>query len=62
VSEVLTATFPPRQGVHPEIKRAYHAIEAASKERLLAMIPDALRPDYAPFLLPRDGDASTVSW
>ena len=57
VSEVLTGDLPsPVKEFNPEIKHAYHAIEAASKAKLLAMIPDALRPDYAPFLLPRDGD------
>jgi len=57
VSEVLTGDLPsPVKEFNPEIKRAYHAIEAASKAKLLAMIPDALRPDYEPCLLPGDRD------
>ncbi len=56
-SEVLTGDLPaPVKEFNPEIKRAYHAIEAASKATLLAMIPGALRPDYEPFLLPGDGE------
>ena len=37
---------------NPEIHRAYHAIEAASKEKLFGLIPDALKPAYEPFFKP----------
>ena len=40
-SEVLTGDLPsPVKEFNPEINRAYHAIEAASKEKLFALIPD----------------------
>jgi len=56
-SEVLTGDLPsPVKEFNPDIKRAYHAIEAASREKLLGMIPDALRPDYKPYFRPRDTD------
>src|SRR5438552_9263042 len=56
-SEVLTGDLPsPVKAFNPEIKRAYHAIEAASREQLLRMIPDALRPDYEPYFRPREAD------
>jgi 5'-deoxynucleotidase len=56
-SEVLTGDLPaPVKEFNPEIQRAYHAIEAASKEKLLALIPDALQAAYAPFFQPDAGD------
>src|SRR5437899_3711707 len=56
-SEVLTGDLPaPVKEFNPDIKHAYHAIEAASREKLLGMIPDALRPDYEPYFRPREAD------
>jgi 5'-deoxynucleotidase len=56
-SEVLTGDLPaPVKEFNPEIHRAYHAIEAASKEKLLGLIPEALQPAYAPFFRPDAGD------
>ena len=56
-SEVLTGDLPaPVKEFNPEIQRAYHAIEAASKERLLGLIPEPLRPGYEPFFRPEAGD------
>src|SRR4029434_4776229 len=52
-SEVLTGDVPaPVKDFNPEIQRAYHAIEAASKEKLLALIPEPLRPGYETVLRP----------
>ena len=56
-SEVLTGDLPsPVKEFNPEIKRAYHALEAASKEKLFAVIPDPLKPDYEAFFRPHDRD------
>ncbi|PYM65485.1 MAG: 5'-deoxynucleotidase [Candidatus Rokuibacteriota bacterium] len=56
-SEVLTGDLPaPVKEFNPEIKRAYHAIEAASREKLLDMIPVALRADYEPYFRHREAD------
>jgi 5'-deoxynucleotidase len=57
ISEVLTGDLPsPVKQFNPEIHRAYHAIEAASKDKLFALIPDALKPGYEAFFRadPRD--------
>src|SRR5215510_7986955 len=49
-SEVFTGDLPaPVKEFNPEIHRAYHAIEAASKEKLLALI-------YEPFFRPDERD------
>jgi 5'-deoxynucleotidase len=46
-SEVLTGDLPrPVKYFNPDIEAAYHAIEGAARERLLGMIPDALRAEY----------------
>jgi 5'-deoxynucleotidase len=57
ISEVLTGDLPsPVKEFNPEINRAYHAIEAASKEKLFALIPDALKPGYESFFRPDPRD------
>jgi 5'-deoxynucleotidase len=56
-SEVLTGDLPtPVKEFNPQIKQAYHAIEAAAREKLLAMIPEVLRQDYEPYFKPREAD------
>ena len=50
--EVLTGDMPaPVKYFNPEIRGAYHAIEAAANQRLLEMVPEALRADYQPFFI-----------
>ena len=45
--EVLTGDMPaPVKYFNPEIRGAYHAIEAAANQRLLEMVPEPLRADY----------------
>jgi 5'-deoxynucleotidase len=52
-SEVLTGDLPtPVKTFNPEIKSAYRAIEAAARDKLLNMLPEALRPDYADIFRP----------
>lgn len=56
-SEVLTGDLPtPVKTFNPEIRSAYRAIEAASREKLLSMLPDPLRLDYEDFLRPAEAD------
>ncbi len=56
-SEVLTGDLPaPVKYFNPEIKTAYHEIEAAAGKRLLNMIPDELREDYQAFFLAEEAD------
>jgi len=48
--EVLTGDLPtPVKTFNPDIHEAYRSIEAAARERLLGMLPEPLRGDYAAF-------------
>jgi 5'-deoxynucleotidase len=50
--EVLTGDMPaPVKYFNPEIRGAYHAIEAAANQRLLEMVPEPLRADYQPLFI-----------
>lgn len=58
-AEVLTGDMPaPVKHFNPEIKTAYHAIEAAASRRLLGMVPEELRADYQSLFLADAGDAA----
>jgi 5'-deoxynucleotidase len=47
--EVLTGDLPaPVKYFNPEIKNAYHGIEAAAAGKLMQMIPQPLKADYRP--------------
>lgn len=55
--EVLTGDLPaPVKYFNPQIRAAYLAIEAAADEKLLAMVPDALRNDFRALFFPDDAD------
>ena len=55
--EVFTGDLPsPIKYFNPDIRDAYHEIEASAAERLLAMTPAELRADYRGFLLPLDSE------
>ena len=50
-SEILTGDLPtPIKYFNPEIKQAYKQVEHVSGEKLLEMLPDALRESYAPLV------------
>ena len=52
-SEILTGDLPtPVKYFSAEISEAYKAVEAASCQSLLDLLPADLREDYAPYLLP----------
>jgi 5'-deoxynucleotidase len=52
-AEVLTGDLPrPVKYFDPEIERSYHRIESLARERLLGMVPDALRADYGALFRP----------
>lgn len=54
-SEILTGDMPtPIKYNNPDIMTAYHQVEAAAAEKLLQMLPEALRPAYAPLLTDAD--------
>ncbi|MEQ2443854.1 5'-deoxynucleotidase [Pseudoflavonifractor sp. CLA-AP-H29] len=49
--EIFTGDLPtPVKYYNPEIRDAYKAVEAVSADKLLSMLPDQLRPAYAPWL------------
>ena len=53
--EILTGDLPtPIKYRNPDIMTAYRQVEAEAAEKLLAMLPEALRPAYAPLLAEPD--------
>ena len=56
-TEVLTGDLPTPVKYHSEgLRAAYGQVEQLASERLLAMLPEPMRPAYAPYLAP-EGDA-----
>ena len=54
-SEILTGDLPtPIKYYNPSIMTAYRQVEAAASEKLLAMLPPAMRPAYEPLLAEPD--------
>jgi 5'-deoxynucleotidase len=50
-SEVLTGDLPrPIKYFNPTIEQAYHAIEHGARDKLLGMLPEALRATYRPYV------------
>ena len=50
-SEILTGDLPtPVKYFNPEIKQAYKQVERVSADKLLSMLPPALRESYAPLV------------
>ena len=60
-SEILTGDLPtPIKYYNPEIKSAYKQVEQIAGERLLSMLPQALRDSYAPLVLEEDEEITRV--
>ena len=56
--EVLTGDLPsPIKYRNPEIRDAYHQIEASAAENLVDLVPAELRADYRAVLLPLESEA-----
>lgn len=54
-SEILTGDLPtPIKYYNPQIKSAYKEVERIAGEKLLGMLPEALRSSYAPLVLEED--------
>ena len=55
--EVLTGDLPaPVKYFNPQIRAAYRTIEAAAHDKLLALVPDALKDDYRSLFLPQESE------
>jgi len=60
-SETLTGDLPtPIKYYNPEIKVAYKQVERIAGERLLQMLPEALRESYAPYILEDDEELEPI--
>lgn len=56
-TEIFTGDMPtPIKYYSPAIREAYHQVEDVAAEKLLSMLPEALRPAYAPLLREEDGE------
>ncbi len=56
-SEILTGDMPtPIKYQNQELMEAYHKVEALASEKLLDMLPEVLRPAYAPLLSEAKGE------
>ena len=59
--EILVGDLPtPIKYFNPAIKSAYKAVEGVATAKLVAMLPDDLRPTYAALLAPDRSDAATA--
>ena len=60
-SEILTGDLPtPIKYYNPDIKTAYKQVERIAGERLLDMLPEALRASYAPLVLEDDAQVEPI--
>jgi len=56
VGEVITGDLPtPIKYFNPEIKNAYKDLEKNASERLLSMLPEELKLEYASYIIPDEG-------
>ena len=61
VSEVMTGDLPsPIKHHNPRLTAAYGQLEDAARDRLLGMLPAALRPAYEPLVSPGSADADLL--
>ena len=62
VSEVITGDMPtPVKYQTDELRRSYKDVERMANERLLSMLPEGMRPAYAPYLsAPADYDRQVL--
>ena len=60
-SEILTGDLPtPIKYYNPDIKTAYKEVERIAGNRLLDMLPAALRSSYAPLVLEEDAEITPI--
>ena len=60
VGEIFTGDLPTPVKHHDrQIRSAYHSMELEALERLLTKLPEDMRPEWRPYLLP---DETTLEW
>ena len=60
-SEIFTGDLPTPIKYHTSaIRDAYHQVEAEATEKLLNMLPQEMRPAYAPLLREEDGEVKKI--
>lgn len=60
-SEILTGDLPtPIKYYNPDIRQAYKQVEKVAGNRLLSMLPEALRESYAPLVLEEDEEVLPI--
>ena len=60
-SEIFTGDLPTPIKYHTTaIRDAYHQVEAEATEKLLNMLPQEMRPAYAPLLREEDGEVKKI--
>ena len=60
-AEIFTGDLPTPIKYHtPAILDAYRQVESEATEKLLSMLPDQLRPAYAPMLREEDGEVRRI--
>ena len=60
-TEIFTGDLPtPIKYFDPEIRSAYHRVEDAAAEKLLGLLPEALRGAYEPLLREEDGEVRAM--
>ena len=60
-SEILTGDMPtPIKYYNPEIRTAYKAVEKVAGQKLLEMLPPALRPSYERYVLEDDENLNPI--
>ena len=60
-TEIFTGDLPtPIKYANPAIREAYRQVEDQAAGRLLRMLPEVMRPAYAPLLSPADGGVRQI--
>lgn len=60
-TEIITGDLPtPIKYYTPELRSSYQKVEQAAAQRLLDLLPEELRGDYAPLLLETDPELAAV--